>query len=805
MLQFFHRLRISQKLTLISILFMIPDSVLLCLFLLSINDNIHFARWEKLGNQYQRPLEALMQLLPEHLLAASALPANRADLAKLESRIDRTVAELESLDAKIGADLQFTDEGLAKRQRSHFRAGTFKGEWRKLISEMPASNAKELRDAHLHLLADLRAMITHAGDTSNLILDPDLDSYYLMDVTLLALPQTQDRLWNVAATGSDLLRKSSRTISERSEMAVQAALLKQSDLDRVTESTHTALNEDANFYGVSVELQRRVPAAFNNFKKATEDFIALASRVSNEENPAVTPEEFLASGMKAHAASFAIWKVANEELDRLLDLRIDHYRSRRTRSLSLTAFALAAAIGFVTFITRSISRPLQRQAAELQTFNAALKNEIAERQRAEEGLRSAEEKYRGIFENSIEGIFRTTKEGDYLVANPTLARMYGFESVAELQANITDIASCLYVEPGRRAEFQRQIEQFGLVHRFESEIYRKDRSKVWISENARCVFDANGNFLYYEGTVQDITERKRHEAALAKAQKDLMEASRLAGMAEVATGVLHNIGNVLNSINVAAAHVAETLQKSKLANLAKVAGLFREHSANLPQFLTADPKGRQIPGYLVDLSGHLTSENAALSEKMAALRKNLEHVKEIVSMQQGYAKVSGVTEAIDVAELVEDALRINANALTRHRIEVVRDYQTQLTVSIDKHKAMQILVNLISNAKYACAGSTEARKRLTLKIANADERVKISVSDNGIGIPRENLVRIFNHGFTTRPDGHGFGLHSGALAAREMGGALRVDSEGPGRGATFILELPIQQSTSLYATRHASG
>ncbi len=809
MLQFFHRLRISQKLMLISILFMIPDSVLLCLFLISINDNIHFARWEKLGNQYQRPLEELLQTLPQHLLAASSPasydPARSERIRKLEARIDGAVSRLEEVDGKIGADLQFTDEGLAKRNRAHFRAHILKAEWTKLKAALPRLNGAELTADHLHLLADVRAMITHAGDSSNLILDPDLDSYYLMDVTLLALPEMQDRLWNVAAFGSDLLKKPVRTAAERRQMAVNAALLRQSDLDRVLQSAHTALNEDGNFYGISPELQRRLPPALEEFRKAAAEFIEMTSKVSELDRPGLSSDQYLSAGFRAHAASFSLWGIASEELDRLLDLRMDHYRSRRARSLCLTALALSAAIGFVTFITRSISRPLQRQAADLQKVNAVLKNEIPERERAEAGLRTAEEKYRGIFENSIEGIFQTTLEGRYLVANPTLARMLGYDDVADLQAGMTDIGGRLYVDQGRRAEFQRQIGQSGLVRRFESEVVRKDGGRLWISENARAVNDADGQFLYYEGTVHDITERKLHEAALAKAQTELMEASRLAGMAEVATGVLHNIGNVLNSINVAAGFVSDTLQKSKVSNLSRAAGLLREHDGELAAFLAADPKGRQLPGYLVELSDHLIAENQALTEKMAVLRKNLEHVKEIVVMQQGYAKVSGVSESIDVSELVEDALRINASALTRHRIDVIRDYETRATILIDKHKAMQILVNLISNAKYACAGSGQKEKRVTVRISTKDSRVIIFVHDNGVGIPRENLVRIFNHGFTTRKEGHGFGLHSGAIAAKEMGGALRVDSDGPGRGATFILELPVRQTTSIYASRSDHG
>jgi signal transduction histidine kinase len=167
-------------------------------------------------------------------------------------------------------------------------------------------------------------------------------------------------------------------------------------------------------------------------------------------------------------------------------------------------------------------------------------------------------------------------------------------------------------------------------------------------------------------------------------------------------------------------------------------------------------------------------------------------------MQQSYAKISGVTETVQVSELVEDALRMNASGLDRHDIEAISEFEAVPPITVEKHKVLQILVNLIRNAKRACDESGRPDKRLTVRVINGDDRVRIAVIDNGIGIPPENLMRIFSHGFTTRKDGHGFGLHSGALAARELGGVLNVRSEGAGQGAMFVLELPLERSGSNY-------
>jgi len=206
------------------------------------------------------------------------------------------------------------------------------------------------------------------------------------------------------------------------------------------------------------------------------------------------------------------------------------------------------------------------------------------------------------------------------------------------------------------------------------------------------------------------------------------------------------------------------------------------------------------------LSDHLAAEQAALLKEIDLLRNNVEHIKEIVAMQQSYAKVCGVSEQVKASDLLEDALRMHAGALMRHEVQVIREYDPQVSdVTTEKHKVLQILVNLVHNAKYACDESGRKDKRLTLRLANGGDRVRISVTDNGVGIPAENLTRIFNHGYTTRKDGHGFGLHSGALAARELGGRLSAHSDGPGLGATFTLELPIQAKPGSLAELHESA
>jgi signal transduction histidine kinase len=292
----------------------------------------------------------------------------------------------------------------------------------------------------------------------------------------------------------------------------------------------------------------------------------------------------------------------------------------------------------------------------------------------------------------------------------------------------------------------------------------------------------------------EIAERNRLQQKMEKTHQQLMTASRQAGMSEVATGVLHNVGNVLNSVNVSANLVADHLAQSKIVNISRIARMMAEHTADLGGFITRDPRGRQLPEYLGELGQHLEEEQQLLLKEIDFVKQKIDHIKEIVATQQSYGRVSGMTEKVKIADLVDDVLQIHADELAQHRVQLRRQYDPGLPeIIVDKHKVLQILLNLISNAKHACLESGREEKRVIVQVTGEGDRARIVVSDNGVGIPVVNLNRIFNHGFTTRKlGGHGFGLHSGALAAKEMGGVLTAESEGLGKGATFTLELPLQ-------------
>lgn len=290
---------------------------------------------------------------------------------------------------------------------------------------------------------------------------------------------------------------------------------------------------------------------------------------------------------------------------------------------------------------------------------------------------------------------------------------------------------------------------------------------------------------------KQIIAREKAMSDLDSAQSSLLEMSRAAGMAEVATAVLHNVGNVLNSVNVSCNLLMDQLKQSRVANISRVALLMTEPDCDLSDFLTEDSRGKQIPEYLTSLASALKKEHELMLREVKLLHSRIDHIKEIVSMQQSYSRISGVSESINPEKLMEDTLKLHAEAMVRHGITVIKDYESLPSINVDKNKVIQILLNLINNAKYACSENGGMEKIVTLRIRRRDHFVRMEVMDNGVGISRQNMTRIFQYGFTTRPSGHGFGLHSGALSARELGGSLSVFSDGPGKGATFILDLPI--------------
>ncbi|MDC0708435.1 AAA family ATPase [Stigmatella sp. ncwal1] len=311
-------------------------------------------------------------------------------------------------------------------------------------------------------------------------------------------------------------------------------------------------------------------------------------------------------------------------------------------------------------------------------------------------------------------------------------------------------------------------------------------------ENARLYADvqrAKGELRQANDELERRVEERTHE--LKQAQARLVDTAREVGMSEVASNVLHNVGNVLTSavINLETMHKA--VGASRVSRLKQATALLLEHRESLAAFLALGARGGHLPEYLSALSDELVREQTQLLGDLDAMGQHVEHIRAIVQVQQIYARTSLLTEECDLGQLVDDALRIQMVALQRHGVSVQRELSPVPRVKVDKHKVLQILINLFSNAKYALSALPEGQRHMLVRLGVKGARARIQVVDNGMGIAPETRPNLFTHGFTTREDGHGFGLHSSALAAQLLGGNLMLESEGLGKGAVATLELPL--------------
>jgi len=396
-----------------------------------------------------------------------------------------------------------------------------------------------------------------------------------------------------------------------------------------------------------------------------------------------------------------------------------------------------------------------------------------------------------FLENFPDFVYFKDRDGRFIAVSKSKLRRNGLCQPEEIVGK-TDFDFFAARNAQQAKDDEDEIMRTGvpMVNKSERVVWADGR-ETWSQVSKLPLRNEDGQTIGTFGLTKDITEAKRTEQALEKAHRDLVDASRIAGMAEVATSVLHNVGNVLNSLNVSATVVAQGLRQSKADSLARLSTLLQAHAGDLVPFLTTDPKGSRVPELLAALARNAAEERDRLLAELRSLQAHVDHLKDIVTMQQAYATMRGAVEPLDPATVMEDALRMNAAALVRHAVRAVRHFDFVPPILAEKAKVLQILVNLIRNAKYAADGGPATDKIITLRITEGPPGfVCLGVADNGIGIPAENLTKIFQHGFTTRVGGHGFGLHSSANAAREMKGSLTAHSDGPGRGALFTLELP---------------
>lgn len=444
--------------------------------------------------------------------------------------------------------------------------------------------------------------------------------------------------------------------------------------------------------------------------------------------------------------------------------------------------------GTVTWVRVNVA--VIRDSAGRAIRTMATIEDISERKRAEAALRLQS----AALEAAANAIVITDRTGKIEWANKAFTTVTGYGNGEALGRTPRLLKSGEH-----DVEFYRNLWRTILEGKvWQSEMVNRHKDGHLYTEEATItpVRDEHGQISHFIAVKQDVTQRKRAELELEQTHNQLVTLSRQAAIAEFATSILHNVGNVLNSVGVASGCLAESLKKSKSARLSQVVQLMREHESDLYSFFSKDPKGKLVPQYLAQLADKLADEQATALQEIAQLQQNVEHIKAIITVQQDSAKSSTRSEALNFADLVEEALTMHSNALARSQVRVSKEFGEIPPVMLHKHRVLQILVNLIRNAIQACDACSTNRKELKIQIRRSNDRLQCAVADSGLGISGENLEKLFTFGFTTKQEGHGFGLHGAQLAARDMGGSLSAQSEGPLHGATFTLELPIQPPVS---------
>ncbi len=324
----------------------------------SIGANIEFAEQEKLGNYYQRPLASILYNAGMLETALGRGQAGKSATGPLIANISKGMSDLKIAQDTTGAALQFTDEGLASRDRSHLSYDNVLAKWQAFESKATQASAAGMGADLASFIGDIRGIIAHSGDTSNLILDPDLDSYYLMDVTLLALPQTINRIGDIGQhTFSLLTNPLDIGKSEQIKFSTDANMLNESDVIRITADFDTSFKEDPNFHGVSPTYAANIKPLLESYSASNKSLADTLGRLAQGET--VTPEEFQPKIEAAINSANALWIMSFDELDIMLQKRIDSYRHDQFMSIVWSLVGLFISIIFYSCVVQSVVSPLK--------------------------------------------------------------------------------------------------------------------------------------------------------------------------------------------------------------------------------------------------------------------------------------------------------------------------------------------------------------------------------------------------------------------------------------------------------------
>ena len=396
--------------------------------------------------------------------------------------------------------------------------------------------------------------------------------------------------------------------------------------------------------------------------------------------------------------------------------------------------------------------------------------------------------FNDLFESVYDAALVTSTNGEIVKCNGRASDFFQFSPREFVGRSILEVIAGLDRETVRLVTKTLKAERHVFI---EATCTRQDGSSFpsEITVSLIRLFDEDSLCFF----IRNITVRKETEDALQQAQRELVDAAHLAGMAEIAVGVLHDVGNLLNSVNVSCETILTKLRSSSLPSLEQAAELIQAQGEALPTFIAEDPRGAKLPDLMVAATGLLADERGDIKGEAERMLDRLRIMGEVVSAQQSYATHGLYRENADLNAVVTDALAILQASLAQSAIEVETDLQGVPSVQVQKTKVVHVLVNLIQNARDALLEAEGDKRQITISTSAAEQQVLLRVADNGKGIAADDLERVFSHGFTTKPDGHGFGLHTSANFMTEMDGTIEAESPGLGNGAAFTLSFPLEE------------
>ncbi len=305
-----------------------------------------------------------------------------------------------------------------------------------------------------------------------------------------------------------------------------------------------------------------------------------------------------------------------------------------------------------------------------------------------------------------------------------------------------------------------------------------------VMESVYDIFSKIHDGVIIADNNQYITEQLRH------ARKEILEQGHKSEIADITTGTLHNVKNILTSVKVSSEVAMSNLIGRSIKGYKKANEMLRDNMNDIEAFITENPKGRRLMMYYLKLEEIFDLDIEESRKHLTRAMEKIDAIEGIISLQQVYAG-NYLTEELNITDIIQDAIVMQQESIANQGIWIVKDFADVPLISIQRTKCMHILINLIRNAGDGMSSIARDDKRLTFKVSCENQSVIVRVSDTGSGISSENLKKLFTHGFTTKSDGHGFGLHSCANYMSEMGGNIRAESDGQGKGATFILEFPV--------------